>query len=88
MGGTLAFRFPKKEDLIELIKETGPIVAPSANSEGAVPAKNLDEARKYFGDEVDFYIDGGEIDSEPSTLVKIDGDKIEVLREGAVKIML
>ncbi len=88
MGGTLAFRFPKKEDLIKLIKEVGPIVAPSANPEGLAPAKDIDEARIYFDDRVDFYVDGGKIESEPSTLVKIDGDKIEVLREGAVKIML
>ncbi|MFH1454922.1 MAG: L-threonylcarbamoyladenylate synthase [bacterium] len=87
MGGTLAFRLPKKKDLIKIIKETGPIVAPSANPEGATPANNISEARIYFDDRIDFYVDGGEIYSESSTLVKIDGEKIEVLREGAVKIV-
>lgn len=86
MGGTLAFRLPKKNDLVNLIKETGPIVAPSANPEGLAPAKDIDEARVFFDDRIDFYVDGGKIESEPSTLVKIVGDKIEVLREGAVKI--
>jgi L-threonylcarbamoyladenylate synthase len=88
MGGTLAFRFPKKNDLVKLIKETGPIVALSANPEGRTPAKDIDEARIYFDDRIDFYVDGGKIESEPSTLVKIDGDKIEILREGAVKVVL
>lgn len=88
MDGTLAFRFPDKKDLIELLKETGPLVAPSANPEGMAPAKNIEEAKKYFGDKIDFYIDGGEIESEPSTLVKIEGDKIEILRKGAVTVML
>ncbi|MBA4319011.1 MAG: threonylcarbamoyl-AMP synthase [Flavobacterium sp.] len=87
MGGTLAFRFPKKGDLISLIREAGPIVAPSANPEGRAPAKNIDEAKMYFDGRIDFYVDGGKIDSEPSTLVKIVGDKIEVLREGAVKVV-
>jgi L-threonylcarbamoyladenylate synthase len=87
MDGTLAFRFPKKGDLIKLIKQTGPIVAPSANPEGAIPAKDIYEAKVYFDDRIDFYVDGGKIDSEPSTLVKFNRDKIEILREGAVRIV-
>ena len=87
MDGTLAFRLPDKKDLIELLEKTGALVAPSANPEGKEPAKNLEEAMKYFDGKVDFFVDGGEINSAPSTLVKIVGDKIEVLREGAVKIV-
>lgn len=85
---TLAFRMPNKDDLLAILKEVGPLVAPSANPEGLQPAKNISEAKKYFGEEADFYYDEGESISEPSTLVKIDGNKIDVLREGAVKIML
>jgi len=86
---TLAFRFPNKKDLIELLKETGPLIAPSANFEGEPPALTIKEARDYFGDKVDFYEDAGKLDSPPSTLVKIDIDGgLEVLREGAVKIVL
>jgi len=88
MGGTLAFRLPDKKDLIELLEKTGPLVAPSANPEGKEPAKNLEEAMKYFDGQVDFFVDGGEINSAPSTLVKIVGDKFDILREGAVKIVL
>ena len=64
--------------MIDLLKETGPLVAPSANPEGEIPAKNIEEARKYFGNKVDFYIDEGKIISEPSTLVRIDEDEIKV----------
>ena len=85
---TLAFRMPAKDDLIAILRETGPLVAPSANPEGKPPAKNINEAKKYFGEEVGFYTDEGEAKSLPSTLVKIDGNKIELLRQGAVEIML
>jgi L-threonylcarbamoyladenylate synthase len=83
---TNAFRLPDKEDLIDLLKQTGPLVAPSANISYQPPAKNIEEAKKYFGKNVDFYEDGGELNSAPSTLVRISGDKVEVLRQGAVVI--
>jgi L-threonylcarbamoyladenylate synthase len=83
---TLAFRLPKKESLIELLKETGPLVAPSANLEGEMPSLTIEEAKKYFGESVDFYEDEGLVQSEPSTLVQITGHKIIILREGAEKI--
>jgi L-threonylcarbamoyladenylate synthase len=85
-GGTIAFRFPDKSDLLQLLKEVGPLVAPSANPESLSPAKNIIEAKEYFGNKVDFYEDGGELDSAPSTLVRIVGDKVEILRQGIVKI--
>jgi len=91
IGGTIAFRVPNKPDLLELLRQTGPLVAPSANPEGLPPAKNIPEAQKYFGlpgqgGLVDFYEDEGELNSPPSTLIRIVGEKVEVLREGAVKI--
>lgn len=82
----LAIRFPNNEVLISLLKQTGPLATSSANTQGQITAKNIMEAQKYFGDKVDFYEDGGELSSEPSTLVKIVGDKIEILRQGAVAI--
>jgi L-threonylcarbamoyladenylate synthase len=82
----IAFRFPNKKSLIEILKKTGPLVAPSANPSGLPPAKNIKEAKKYFGSRADFYMAGGTLESNPSTLVKINkrGD-IEVLR-GILKI--
>jgi len=86
---TLAFRFPDKKDLIELLKETGPLIAPSANFEGELPALTIKEAENYFGSKVDFYEDAGKLESLPSTLIKFDADGgLKVLRGGAVKIVL
>lgn len=83
----LAVRLPADVELIKLLKKVGPLVAPSANLEGKVPAATYLEARKYFADEVDFYVDFGKLKSKPSTLIKMnEAGKIEVLRAGAVKI--
>jgi L-threonylcarbamoyladenylate synthase len=83
---TLAFRLPKKRSLVKLLKKTGPLLAPSANWENFSPAENIFQARKYFGDNIDFYVSGGKMRSKPSTLVIIKDGKLKVLRQGAVKI--
>jgi len=82
---SLAFRLPEKPDLLQILKETGPLVAPSANYEGYPPAYTIEEAYKYFGDEVDFYEDSGEVKSEPSTIIKIEGNQTFLVRKGVVE---
>jgi L-threonylcarbamoyladenylate synthase len=82
----LAFRLPKKPSLINILKQTGPLISTSANPEGEIPAKTIAEAKKYFGHEVDFYV-SGRSNSEPSTLAKLQNNgELIVLRQGAVKI--
>lgn len=83
---SLSFRLPDDPSLIELIKKSGPLVAPSANLEGEKESENINDAKDYFKEAVDFYIDGGEKKSKPSTLIKIENNKITILREGEVKI--
>lgn len=83
---TLAFRLPKPQWLKNLLKKTGPLVAPSANIEGLKPAKTVKEAKKYFGNKVDFYLSRGKLSSKHSTLVSLRNGRIELLRKGAVKI--
>lgn len=86
-GGTLAFRMPNDYFLNCILKKTGPLVAPSANVEGFAPAEKLEEAKKYFKDDVDFYVDAGTLESKPSTLVCLDeGGCLEILRQGAAQI--
>ncbi len=54
--GCIAFRLVHDGPLADLIHATGPIVAPSANIQGAPPAQTTEEAQGYFGDSIDFYI--------------------------------
>lgn len=81
---TLAFRLSKKDTLINILQKTGPLVAPSANPEGLAPAQSIEEARNYFGDKVDFYLDEGRIEGAPSTLVALENGKVVIKRQGAV----
>lgn len=83
---TIAFRLPKPKWLRALLNKTGPLVAPSANWEGERPAQTVREAKRYFKNNADFYIDGGRRAGKPSTLVEIRGGKLRVLREGAVRV--
>lgn len=85
---TLAFRMPEEKWLRSLLKKTGPLVAPSANFEGAPSSLTIEEAKKYFDDKVDFYVDCGKMKSLPSTLVRLENGKAVVLRDGEVKIKI
>lgn len=80
---SLAFRIPKKDFLLKLLKETGPLVAPSANFEGEKPSESIDQSKAFFGENVDFYLDGGTLKSQPSTLIELDKNW-RVLREGLI----
>ncbi len=77
---TLAFRLPDNKTLSEILKETGPLIAPSANHEGKPFAPTIEEAKKYFGNDVDFYEDGGRMESQPSVILKIVGSEITIIR--------
>ncbi|MBI2597355.1 threonylcarbamoyl-AMP synthase [Candidatus Daviesbacteria bacterium] len=83
---TLAFRMPKDTKLLNILREAGPVVAPSANLEGKKHATNINQARKYFGDKVSFYLDGGYRESKPSTIVAFDNNLVKILRRGIFKI--
>ncbi|MBP7822695.1 MAG: Sua5/YciO/YrdC/YwlC family protein, partial [Candidatus Moranbacteria bacterium] len=59
---------------------------PSANIQGERPAETIAEAKKYFGDSVDFYIDGGILRGNPSTIVRLENNHITTIRSGTVDI--
>ena len=63
----------------------GPIVLTSANLAGKPEAKSGRDAVEQLEDSVDLIIDAGECRfQQPSTVAKVAGDEIEVLREGVI----
>jgi L-threonylcarbamoyladenylate synthase len=84
---SLAVRLPKPTELRELLEATGPLLTSSANHPGEPPAINSEQAQQYFGEQVDLYVDGGDLsDHQPSTIIRVVDDAVEVIREGAVTI--
>ena len=84
---SLPIRIPKDEQLQAILSKTGPLITSSANAPGEPTAENIKAAYAYFGDSVDFYVDGGDMSGRPpSTLIRIVDDAIEILRPGAVAI--
>jgi len=81
-SGGIAFRVPGDAKLRAILQETGPLVSTSANPSGQKPASNVAEAKAYFGDKLDFYMDAGDLFSEPSTLVDLNSNRPAVLRQG------
>ena len=78
--GKIAFRLPADPNLQALLKQTGPLVAPSANLEGEPPAETIEQAKNYFGEQVDFYDDAGPCAGKASTLVDLTGEEEKILR--------
>jgi len=78
---SLAFRMPDSTSLRKLIRATGPLIAPSANPEGELPALSVKQAKAYFADRVDFYVGSNHpIQASASTILKLYGDNVEQLR--------
>lgn len=85
---SLACRVVKgPKELLNVLSKVGPLLTSSANQPTEPPANNIEEAVAYFGDHIDFYVDTGDLSGkQPSTLIRVVDDAIEVLRPGAVNI--
>lgn len=83
---TLAFRLPEHEQLRALLRKSGPLATTSANPQGKEPSRTIGQAKKYFQREVDFYVNGGKLDLEPSTIIRFASNGIEIIRQGAAII--
>jgi L-threonylcarbamoyladenylate synthase len=84
----MAARIPNHPDLLELLAHTGPLMTTSANTPKAPTSRSITEAVAYFGDDVDFYVDAGDLgERPPSTIIGFDeNDAVIVYRQGAVDI--
>ena len=74
--GSIAFRVAGTQVLQDILSISGPIIAPSANPDALAPATTVQQAYEYFGDTIDFYIDGGICDEPPSTVVHVSNGHV------------
>ncbi|MFO7871118.1 MAG: L-threonylcarbamoyladenylate synthase [Kiritimatiellia bacterium] len=80
------FRVPDLRWVRMLLRTAGGALrASSANRSGEEPAVSAEEAMGSIGRSVDAVVDGGTCAARvPSTVVRVDGTRVSVLREGAL----
>lgn len=85
---TVPVRIIENGELAQLLEVVGPLVTSSANLSAQPPITTIGEAKKVFADELDFYVDIGEIaHSTASTIITFDdNNEIKILRQGVVNI--
>ena len=85
-GNTVGIRMPDDDTALNIIKLAGvPIAAPSANITGKKSGTNIKDIFSDFGENVDFYVDGGESKlGIGSTIVKMVDGKPIILRQGSI----
>ncbi len=84
-SGTVAVRMPMHPAAIELLKLVGPMAVSSANKTEQSPALNIQMATDQLGESVKIFLDGGTTSySTPSTILDLTGEKVRVIRIGAL----
>lgn len=83
---TVAVRMPSNIIAKKLIEKSGlPIAAPSANISGKPSGTKIEDIIEELDGKVSYIIDGGFTDiGLESTVVKVDGDNINILRPGKI----
>ena len=81
---TVAIRMPNHEVALQLISQTGPLVAPSANKSGRPSPTKAEHVKADFGEDFPV-IDGNatKVGLE-STVLDLTGDQPEILRPGSI----
>ena len=81
-NGNIAIRIPKNNTSVSLVKKN-PIITTSANIHGENIAKDLNEAKKIFGNSC-IYLDGEKPFGIESTIIDLTKDTPKIVRIGAL----
>ena len=81
---TIGMRVPDHKFMLELLRQTGPLLVTSANLRGGEPAKSFEEVEKLG---IDVVVRGETGGSLPSTIVKIENEEIKILRQGELRVV-
>jgi L-threonylcarbamoyladenylate synthase len=85
--GGVGVRISSQMIATELVRTLGrPLTATSANPSGKAPARTMREAKSYFADAIEIFIDDGELPSKTgSSVIEFHGEKIKIIRDGDIK---
>ncbi len=82
---TVLVRMPLHPVTLQLLDSTGPLAVTGAFPVGEQAPTVVDDAQTFFGDDVEVYLDCGELPGgAASTVVDATGEVLRVLRHGAV----
>lgn len=82
--GTVGFRVPRHDKTLTLIKETGPLIGPSANPSGAGSGTCFERVLASFDVDLLGYSDDTALTGVDSTILDLSSDKARILRQGAI----
>jgi len=85
-NGTVGMRVPAHQLLLSVLRLTaGPILLTSANRGGQPDTMTADEVVQSLGDDIDLVIDDGRAKfGQPSSVVHVDGNRLDILRPGVI----
>ncbi len=79
---TTGVRIPNHKSLLNILKQTGPLVVSSANISGETETFTINEVYKVFKDDIDLYVENDQQLSKEASVV-IDINTLTVYRSGA-----
>lgn len=80
---TIGIRIPNNKVCLDIVSQLGnPIVTTSVNLAGETNYINPNDIKKDWYGKVDLILDAGELHNDPSTIISLVDDNIEILRQG------
>ena len=81
---TVGFRMPSHPVTLELIREFGPLIGPSANISGQSSGVDFHKILKNFDQVVLGLEDDAFLTGKDSTILDLTGKKVKILRQGSI----
>ena len=81
---TVGFRMPSHPITLELIREFGPLIGPSANISGQDSGVTYKEILQDFNQNVLGLEDDAFLTGQDSTIIDLSGSKVKILRQGSI----
>jgi tRNA threonylcarbamoyl adenosine modification protein (Sua5/YciO/YrdC/YwlC family) len=80
---TVGIRIPDNHIALSIVRELGhPLVTTSANISGGTPISDPSLIDDELGHTLDLIVDGGILMGDPSTIISLINDQVEILRQG------